>query len=89
MLLRSAVERQFEIVGEALSQLAKNHADMAAQVPELPRVVAFRNVLIHGYANVDDALVWQVLTDKLPQLETAVRTLLAESPDDPESIDVS
>lgn len=87
VLLRSAVERQFEIVGEALSQLAKTHADMAAQVPELPRIVAFRNILIHGYANVDDALVWQVLTDKLPQLETAVRTLLAESPGDPESID--
>ncbi|KZS68106.1 DUF86 domain-containing protein [Mycobacterium ostraviense] len=88
VLLRSAVERQFEIVGEALSQLAKSHADMAAQVPELPRIVAFRNILIHGYANADDALVWQVLTDKLPQLEVAVRTLLAESPGDPESIDV-
>lgn len=88
VLLRSAVERQFEIVGEALSQLAKSHADMAAQVPELPRIVAFRNILIHGYATVDDALVWQVLTDKLPQLETAVRTLLADSPGDPESIDV-
>lgn len=88
VLLRSAVERQFEIVGEALSQLAKTHTDMAAQVPELRRIVAFRNILIHGYANVDDALVWQVLTDKLPQLETAVRTLLPESPGDPESIDV-
>lgn len=87
VLLRSAVERQFEIVGEALSQLAKSNPDMAAQVPELPRIVAFRNILIHGYANVDDALVWQVLTDKLPQLETAVRTLLAESPGDPQSID--
>ena len=40
VLLRSAVERQFEIVGESLSQLAKNDADMAAQVPELPRIVA-------------------------------------------------
>lgn len=88
VLLRSAVERQFEIVGEALSQLAKSHADMAAQVPELPRIVAFRNILIHGYANVDDALVWQVLTDKLPQLEAALRTLLAESAGDPQSIDM-
>lgn len=84
VLLRSAVERQFEIVGESLSQLAKSNADMAAKVPELPRIVAFRNILIHGYANVDDALVWQVLTDKLPQLESAVRALLAESAGDPE-----
>jgi uncharacterized protein with HEPN domain len=88
VLLRSAAERQFEIIGEALSQLSKSDADMARQVPGLPRIVAFRNILIHGYANVDDALVWQVLTDKLPQLETAVQTLLAESAGDPESIEV-
>lgn len=87
VLLRSAVERQFEIVGESLSQLAKYNCDLAAQVPELPRIVAFRNILIHGYANVDDTLVWQVLTDKLPLLETALRALLASSEGDPESID--
>lgn len=87
VLLRSAVERQFEIVGESLSQLAKYNGDLAAQVPELPRIVAFRNILIHGYANVDDTLVWQVLTDKLPLLETALRALLASSEGDPESID--
>lgn len=86
-MLRSAVERQFEIVGESLSQLAKSDADLAAQIPELPRVVAFRNILIHGYANVDDALVWQLLTDKLPQLDMALRTLLVNSTGDPEYID--
>jgi uncharacterized protein with HEPN domain len=40
--------------------------------------VAFRNILIHGYATVDDALVWQVLTDKLPTLATTLRALLAQ-----------
>ncbi|MCR3746281.1 Protein of unknown function DUF86 [Lentzea californiensis] len=39
--------------------------------------MAFRNILIHGYASVDDALVWQVLTDKLPQLEERLHQLLA------------
>lgn len=78
VLLRSAVERQLEIVGEALSQLAKSNADLAGQVPELPRIVAFRNILIHGYASVDDTLVWQVLTEKLPRLEAVLRTLLAD-----------
>jgi uncharacterized protein with HEPN domain len=72
-LLRSGVERQFEIIGEALNQLAKADTAMAARIPELRRIVAFRNILIHGYATVDDELVWQVVTDKLPALAATVR----------------
>jgi uncharacterized protein with HEPN domain len=62
------VERQFEIVGEALNQLSKVDPDAAARVPDLARIVAFRNILIHGYAVVDNELVWQVLVDRLPSL---------------------
>ncbi|MEU6268112.1 HepT-like ribonuclease domain-containing protein [Saccharopolyspora shandongensis] len=75
-MLRSAVERQFEIIGEALNQLSKADFELAAQVPDLGRIVAFRNILIHGYAAVDDALVWQVLTDRLPGLTDTLRGLL-------------
>ncbi|ABD11562.1 hypothetical protein CcI156_16095 [Frankia sp. CcI156] len=77
-MLRAAVEREFEIIGEALNQLSKVAPDLAAAIPELPRIVAFRNILIHGYATVDDALVWQVLQEKLPELEQVVRRMLAE-----------
>jgi uncharacterized protein with HEPN domain len=49
LLLRSAVERQFQIIGEALSQLAKIDATPAARIPDLRRIVGFRNFLIHGY----------------------------------------
>lgn len=76
-MLRSAVERQFEIVGEALNNLSKVSPELAAAVPDLRRIVAFRNILVHGYASVDDALVWQVLTEKRPQLEEQLRQLLA------------
>lgn len=76
-MLRSAVERQFEIIGEALNNLSKVSPELAAAVPDLPRIVAFRNILIHGYASVDDALVWQVLTEKRPQLEERLHQLLA------------
>lgn len=67
-LLRSAVERQFEIVGEALAQLRNVDAETAASVPELPRIVAFRNILVHGYATVDDRIVWGVVEGSLPAL---------------------
>lgn len=75
-MLRSAVERQFEIIDEALNQLSKVDGKLAAQVPDLARIVAFRNILIHGYATVDDALVWQVLTERLPRLADVLRQLL-------------
>lgn len=47
-MLKSAVERQFEIIGEALNALSKIAPEMATAIPELRRIVAFRNVLIHG-----------------------------------------
>ena len=76
-LLRSAVERQFEIIGEALNQLAKVAPDLAAEIADLPRIVAFRNVLIHGYAVIDDAIVWQVIQENLPTLIATLERLLA------------
>lgn len=58
-LLHSAVERQFEIIGEALAQLARNDPALAARVPEYRRIIAFRNILVHGYAVLDRARVWR------------------------------
>ena len=75
--LRSAVERQFEIVGEAMNQLRRVDPVTAAAIPELPRVIAFRNILVHGYANVDNRLVWGVLETDLPSLVTTPGRLLA------------
>jgi uncharacterized protein with HEPN domain len=75
-MLRSAVERQFGIAGEALSRLAKDDPGVAAQIPDYGKIVAFRNILIHGYASVDDRIVWGVIENYLAQLMAAVRRLL-------------
>ena len=77
-LVYSAVERKFEIIGEALNQLAKVQPDLAARIPYLPQIVAFRNQLIHGYARVDHDTVWEVIQHSLPQLKAAVSGLLQE-----------
>lgn len=75
-LLRSAVERQFEIIGEALGKLARVDAGLVLQVPDAPRIIAFRNVLIHGYATISNKLVWSVVVDDLPKLVETIEALL-------------
>jgi uncharacterized protein with HEPN domain len=83
-LVRAAVERQFEIICEALNRLSKTSPDLAQRVPELGEIVGFRNVLIRGYATIDNARVWQIAETSLPDLRKAVSALLAElGPPDP------
>ncbi len=77
-MLRAAVERQFEIIGEALGQLAKLDRTIAARISEHSRIIAFRNILIHGYADIDDQLVWDIVQTKVPVLNREVEALLKE-----------
>ena len=79
---RSAVERQLEIAGEAVSQMLKYFPEMQADLSEGPRVIAFRNYLIHAYATVSNQVVWGILQSNLPELAAKVEELLArEWPD--------
>jgi uncharacterized protein with HEPN domain len=75
-MLRSAVERQFEIIGEALAQLARLDEAVASRISEYRRIIAFRNILIHGYAEVDYHIVWDIVESKLPTLRREVAGLL-------------
>ena len=77
-MAQAAVERKFEVIGEALNQLAKLDAAMAARIPDLPQIVAFRNQLIHGYATVNVGTVWNIAQNALPSLLDAVQALLDE-----------
>ena len=75
-MLRAAVEREFEVIGEAITQLAKVDEPVAARISRYQRIIAFRNILIHGYADVDDRLVWDVVETNLPTLAHEVDALL-------------
>ncbi|MCP4641883.1 MAG: DUF86 domain-containing protein [bacterium] len=77
-LLRAAVERQFQIIGEAVSQLAKHSPDLAGRITGARRIVAFRNILVHAYAAVSDAVVWGLVEAGLPTLEKESSALLQE-----------
>jgi uncharacterized protein with HEPN domain len=75
-MLRAAVEREFEIIGEALAGLARLDEDLVSGISEYRRIIAFRNILIHGYAEIDDRLVWDIVESKLPILRREVAALI-------------
>jgi len=77
-MLRSAVERQFEVIGEALRQAVTLEPALARRFTDAKRIIAFRNRLIHGYASVSDALVWGVIEKNLPELSRQVEQMLEE-----------
>ena len=77
-MAQAAVERKFEVIGEALNQLSKLDAAMAARIPDLSQIVAFRNQLIHGYATVNVGTVWNIAQNAVPVLIESVQVLLDE-----------
>ena len=77
-MLRSAVERQLEIIGEALNQLASVQPEAAERIPELRQAIGLRNILVHGYATVDDAIVWHTARADVPLLRRRIARILEE-----------
>ncbi|EBA01041.1 DUF86 domain-containing protein [Marinobacter sp. ELB17] len=67
-LLQSAVERQFEVIGEAMGTLHKADPGVAESIADYKKMIAFRNVLIHGYATIDPLIVWGVIESNLENL---------------------
>jgi uncharacterized protein with HEPN domain len=78
-VLRLAVERCFEIIGEAMRRLGETDRATAGRISDYERIIAFRNVLIHGYSLVKHELVWSVVENQLPVLMAEVEALCAGS----------
>lgn len=78
VMLQSAVERQLAIVGEALNNALRLDPHLAESVTDARRIIAFRNVLIHGYQTLDPQTIWESLAVGLPVLRRDLETLLNE-----------
>ena len=73
-----AVERNFEIIGEALNRARNIDDQFVEKISEHQRIIGFRNILIHGYDIVDEAIVWKAVTTHLPILVAQVKELLGQ-----------
>lgn len=75
---QSAVERQLEIVGEALGRIRRDDLATAERIPDIHSVIATRNVIIHRYDDVDHVRVWAMLHQDIPVLIRVLQSLLDE-----------
>ena len=77
-MLRSAVERQLMIVGEALNRLRKIEPELLDSITDSRKIVAFRNILVHGYDVIRNEVVWGILDSDLSTLTVEVSALLQQ-----------
>lgn len=75
--LRWSIERGFEIIGEAMSQLNKFDSALAARFSEYRKIISFRNVLIHGYSQINNDTTWDIIERDLPVLKRELDELLS------------
>ena len=73
---RLAVERLFEIIGEALNRSYKLDPELVDSIPNYRQIISFRNILAHCYDTVEDRIVWGIIEESLPQLLSDLESLL-------------
>ena len=73
---RLAVERSFEIIGEALNRSYKLDPELVDTIPHYRQIISFRNILAHCYYTVEDRIVWGIIEESLPQLLSNLESLL-------------
>ena len=76
LLLRSAVERQLMIIGEAMGQVVRTDDDVAEQIEDAREIINLRNVIVHGYAVLENETIWGILQADVPRLRDHVARLL-------------
>jgi uncharacterized protein with HEPN domain len=77
---RDAVERQLLVVGEAVNNIRRVDRALADSLGPVDRIVAFRNILVHGYFFVEPRTVWQIVEEHVPTLLEAARRALGTFP---------
>lgn len=82
IMLRSAVERQFIIIGESVNLLSKADPEAMSRITDYRRIIDFRNRLAHVFYDTDNGVVWNIVTNHLPILRAEVTELIREYEED-------
>ena len=73
-ILRRAIEREIEIIGEAVNNILKIEPDF--EIKNAKNIIATRNIVIHNYDKVDDVIIWGIVSIYLPKLQEEISKYL-------------
>lgn len=76
-LIQAAVERKFEIIGEALNRIKAIDSEFVENITDYRRIIGFRNIIAHGYDVIDSRLMWSVINNHLSKLKIEVALFMA------------
>ena len=78
-ILQLAIERNFEIIGEAASKLVKNNPTI--EITHIKKIISLRNLIIHSYDNITNSDIWSIIENHLPLLKIELKMYLDKYPD--------
>ena len=76
LCLRRAVERDIEIIGEAMNRILKENRNIA--ITNSRKIVDARNYIIHGYDSLSADILWSIVINHLPKLKEETQILLEQ-----------
>ena len=79
IILKRAVERNLEIIGEAVNRILKRDASFEKKITSAKAIVGLRNQVIHAYDNISDESIWSILTNHLPKLKAEINVLIDQN----------
>ena len=78
LMLKRAVERDLEIIGEAINRIITRDKDFEAKITNAKAIIGLRNQVIHAYDNISDENIWSILINHLPKLKSEIDNLIVE-----------
>lgn len=76
IILKRAIERNLEIIGEAINRILKHDSTFAQNITNAKAIIGLRNQIIHAYDNISDESIWAILINHLPKLKIEIDELI-------------
>ena len=73
--LQLIVERELEIIGEALARLRRDHPNLADRIHDIQKIVGLRNILVHGYDVLEHEILWDIVENKIAILKRDIQSM--------------